>query len=178
MRYINSNMVKCLTIKAITRCVALFLFCLLPLKGACQTGEDAVNALVEMGFENVRVGVEDNVVYAAFEDPVYRGTYRGFGIMLEQLSQYYLDAERFEIVVLDSKVPKVCVHASHVDSRWSLEADYEVENAMAILDNTDENGNSFGKIDVTFHPKVSIDNHRFDVLYEYAVAIAPSIETT
>lgn len=139
---------------------------------------DIMSRLVDMGFENVRVGVEDNVVYAAFEDPVYRGTYRGFGIMLEQLSQYYLDAERFEIVVLDSKVPKVCVHASHVDSRWSLEADYEVENAMAILDNTDENGNSFGKIDVTFHPKVSIDNHRFDVLYEYAVAIAPSIETT
>ena len=125
---------------------------------------DIMSRLVDMGFENVRVGVEDNVVYAAFEDPVYRGTYRGFGIMLEQLSQYYLDAERFEIVVLDSKVPKVCVHASHVDSRWSLEADYEVENAMAILDNTDENGNSFGKIDVTFHPKVSIDNHRCDVL--------------
>ena len=86
---------------------------------------DIMSRLVDMGFENVRVGVEDNVVYAAFEDPVYRGTYRGFGIMLEQLSQYYLDAERFEIVVLDSKVPKVCVHASHVDSRWSLEADYE-----------------------------------------------------
>lgn len=53
MRYRNSNMRKCLATKTIARCAALFLFCLLPLKGICQTGESTVNTLVEMGFENV-----------------------------------------------------------------------------------------------------------------------------
>lgn len=53
MRYRNSNMRKCLTTKTIAQCAAFFLFCLLPLKGFCQTGESTVNTLVEMGFENV-----------------------------------------------------------------------------------------------------------------------------
>ena len=53
MRCKNSNIRKCLTTKTIAQCAALFLFCLIPLRGFCQTGESTVNVLVEMGFENV-----------------------------------------------------------------------------------------------------------------------------
>ena len=53
MRYKNSNIRKCLNTKTIALCAAFFLYCLLPLKGICQTGESTVDALVEMGFENV-----------------------------------------------------------------------------------------------------------------------------
>lgn len=49
----NSDTSKFLITKIIAQCAAFFLFCLLPLKGMCQTGEDAVNRLVEMGYENV-----------------------------------------------------------------------------------------------------------------------------
>ena len=51
MRYKNSNIRKCLNTKTIALCAAFFLYCLLPLKGICQTGESTVDALVEMGFE-------------------------------------------------------------------------------------------------------------------------------
>ena len=53
MRYKNSNIRKCLNTKTIAQCAAFFLYCLLPLKGICQTGESTVDALVKMGFENV-----------------------------------------------------------------------------------------------------------------------------
>lgn len=144
-----------------------------------QSDSELSERFVKMGFENVRVsGTIENVVYAAFEDPTNRGTYRGLGIMLEQLSLYYLETERFEVVVLDSKIPKVCAHARLDDGKWNVRVDYDVEETMAVLGEAEEKGSSFGKIDVTFYPKISLDNHRLDVLYEYAVAIAPSIETT
>ena len=34
------------------------------------------------------------------------------------------------------------------------------------------------RFDLTAYPMVSLDNHRFDVLYEYTISIAPTIETT
>lgn len=49
----NSDTSKFLITKMIAQCAAFFLFCLLPLTGKCQTGEDAVNRFVEMGYENV-----------------------------------------------------------------------------------------------------------------------------
>lgn len=167
----------CDMMKMMRSCVLLFsLLQALFLSATSDSG--LADRFVKMGFENVKVGETGGVVYAAFEDPTNRGTYRGLGIMLEQLSQYYLDAERFEVVVLDSKIPKVCVHATHAGGQWSQHVDYEVDRAMEVLKTVDERGSSLGKIDVTFYPKVSVDNHRLDVLYEYAVAIAPSVETT
>lgn len=158
-------------------CILLFVM-FGALVGVAQSDAGIASRLVGMGLENVRVGIRDSVVYAVFEDPTYRGTYRGFGTVIEQLSLHYPDVERFEVVALDSKVPKVCVHARRFAGRWSLDADYDVEETMAVLAKAEERGNSFGKIDVVFYPKVSLDNHRLDVLYEYAVSIAPSVETT
>ena len=143
-----------------------------------QTDDGASAQLAGMGFENVRVKADGGVVYAAFEDPTYRGTYRGFGVVLEQLAQHYAAKDSFEVVVLDTKIPRVCVHARRDGGNWQLAVDYEVAEVMAALEKTEERASSFGKIDITFHPKVSIDNHRLDVLCEYAVTIAPSIETT
>ena len=53
MRYINSNMNKCLITKDLTRNAMFFLFCLFSFKGVCQSGESTVSTLVKMGFENV-----------------------------------------------------------------------------------------------------------------------------
>ena len=52
MRYKTPNIRKCLNTKTIALCAAFFLYCLLPLKGI-SNGESTVDALVEMGFENV-----------------------------------------------------------------------------------------------------------------------------
>ena len=51
MRYKSSDIRKYLTTKGIAFCVSLFLYCLAPLRGVCQTGETAVETLVEMGLK-------------------------------------------------------------------------------------------------------------------------------
>lgn len=111
----------------------MLLTLLLTLALQAQTDDGASAQLAGMGFENVRVKADGGVVYAAFEDPTYRGTYRGFGVVLEQLAQHYAAKDSFEVVVLDTKIPRVCVHARRDGGNWQLAVDYEVAEAMAAL---------------------------------------------
>ena len=78
MRYKNSNIRKCLNTKTIALCAAFFLYCLLPLKGICQTGESTVDALVEMGFENVGWTEDGNERVYVLQNSAYR--LQGVGI--------------------------------------------------------------------------------------------------
>ncbi|MGN1263584.1 MAG: hypothetical protein ACI4TW_06060, partial [Prevotella sp.] len=143
-----------------------------------HTGDITAERLTALGFENVKVDERDGVVYAMFEDRAYRGTWRGFGVMLQELAKNYPAATRFEVVVLDTKVPVACTHAKRNTEGWHVNVDYDVQAVVEALRDVKTENNSFGKVDVYLHPKVSIDNHRLDVLCEYAVSIAPSIETT
>lgn len=78
MRYKNSNIRKCLNTKTIAQCAAFFLYCLLPLKGICQTGESTVDALVKMGFENVGWTEDGNERVYVLQNSAYR--LQGVGI--------------------------------------------------------------------------------------------------
>lgn len=146
--------------------------------GAARPDVPSAAGLVGLGFDNVRVGRSGDIVYAAIEDPTYRGTYRGLGVALQHLAAECPGAAGYEVVLLDSRVPQVCAHGRFADDSWTVDVDYDVAPAMAVLADAAEEGSSRGKIDITFHPKVSLNNHRLDVLYEWAVAIAPSVETT
>lgn len=78
MRYKNSNIRKCLNTKTIAQCATFFLYCLLPLKGICQTGESTVDALVKMGFENVGWTEDGNERVYVLQNSAYR--LQGVGI--------------------------------------------------------------------------------------------------
>lgn len=139
---------------------------------------DSAHSLKDMGFENVRVRVVDGVVYAAVEATAYRGTFRGAGVALNKLAADFPDATSFELVILEYKVPEVHVHAVKDYDKWTVGVDYAVGNVMDNLKMVEQQGSSTGKVDVTFYPMVSIDNHRFDKLCEYLICLAPSFETT
>lgn len=59
-----------------------------------------------------------------------------------------------------------------------IEVRPDIWKDMHLLADAEEKNSSRGRIDITLHPKVSIDNHRLDVLCEYAVAVAPAFETS
>lgn len=142
------------------------------------TISDSANSLKEMGFENVRVKVVDGMVYAAVEAAAYRGTFRGAGVALKKLAADYPDMKNFELVVLEYKIPEIHVHACCENGGWKVGVDYRVEEVMSKLSDMEQNCNTAGKVDVTFYPMVSVDNHRFDKLCEFVVSLAPSFETT
>lgn len=136
---------------------------------------------VEESFcRNVRTAVgDDGVVYAALENRVMRGTWRGAGLVLTLMGETFPEAGSFVTVILDDGVPRVRVQVwRSAEGRWKVLADYDVDKVMHLLADAEEKNSSRGRIDITLHPKVSIDNHRLDVLCEYAVAVAPAFETS
>lgn len=88
MRYKNSNIRKCLNTKTIAQCAAFFLYCLLPLKGICQTGESTVDALVEMGFENVGWTEDGNERVYVLQNSAYRLQGVGIGKAVDVIQRW------------------------------------------------------------------------------------------
>jgi hypothetical protein len=142
------------------------------------TAANITDVLTQKGFEDIRVNIVDSVVYASVEPTAYRGTFRGAAIALEELDGYFPGYSRFELVVTEYQMPQVAVHAQRDSLDWQVRVDYQTSQILKYLENRPLNNSSAWRFDVTAYPMVSLDNHRFDVLYEYTVSIAPTIETT
>ena len=111
MRYKNSNIRKCLNTKTIALCAAFFLYCLLPLKGICQTGESTVDALVEMGFENVGWTEDGNERVYVLQNSAYRLQGVGIGKAVDVIQKMGLTEEKScRIIVLDNNVPQISLY--------------------------------------------------------------------
>lgn len=134
--------------------------------------------LSSQGFEDIRVAIVDSVVYASVEPTAYRGTFRGAAVALLALADHYPQMDRFELVITEYQLPQVAVHARRTDGDWQVNADYAIKPILTQLTNRPQYNSSDWRFDLTAYPMVSLDNHRFDVLYEYIVSIAPTIETT
>ena len=93
---------KCLATKTIARCAALFLFCLLPLKGICQTGESTVNTLVEMGFENVGWTEDGKERVYVLQNSAYRLNGVGIGKAVDIIQKMGLPDNVYRFANADS----------------------------------------------------------------------------
>ena len=134
--------------------------------------------LSSQGFEDIRVAIADSVVYASVEPTAYRGTFRGAAVALLALGSHYPEMSRVELVVTEYQVPQVAVHACRAGGSWQVRVDYAISPVLKRLENRPQHNNSAWRFDLTAYPMVSLDNHRYDVLYEYTVSIAPTIEAT
>lgn len=136
--------------------------------------EGAAEALLQLGFENVRVKQSEGVTYAAFENNVYRGNYRGLGVALTALSAY--SSEKIVLVALENDVPRLRVSALRVGETWNVTTDYEVSGVMQQLKGVKSLNRSAWKVDVVAYPQVMLDNHLFHHLFNAAVDLAPAVE--
>jgi hypothetical protein len=145
-----------------------------------MTGEEAAARLAEMGFENVRVSVSEGegMVYAAFEPTSYRGTYRGAAVALQELGKLFADKQTFRVVVLENQQPQVALSATKADEVWSVKGDYNFEDINNVVKESKKTNSSAGKFDFTVHPMFTWVNHRLDQMFEYVLAVAPTIETS
>ena len=136
------------------------------------------DVLTQQGFEDIRVNLVDSVLYASVEPTAYRGTFRGAAVALLELGNYYPDIKHVELVITEYQMPQVAVHACRDTSDWQVNVDYASSPILKKLKGRPQENNSAWRFDVTAYPMVSLDNHRFDVLYEFTIAIAPTIEGT
>ena len=154
------------------------------LVSAAAGAQNAADDLSAEGFENVRVKKEGNSVAVAFNDPAYRVTFRGPAEAIKLIESSYPECERVDMLIEEYGTPRVAVRAVKVGERWTVDADYETKALAEALMGTDtqkasgRGHSTYGKLDITFNPIVSLDNHRFDKLFEAGFYIAPTIETS
>lgn len=146
--------------------------------------QDIVQSLQEEGFENVLILKDSETVYVSIEDPAYRGTFHGPAAAIKLIAEAEPECGKIEMVIAEYMTPKVALHACNVAGRWQVKVDYDTRPIVTALGSERNVGiakgdkSSIGKIDITVNPVVSLNNHRFDKLFEVGFFIAPSIETT
>lgn len=166
-----------------------FLIAILLSAGSLSLRAQVAERLQQLGMENIRTVTENGNTTIAFEDNVYRGTYRGIGkaiiAAMEGMSQGNL-----QMVVLENRIPQLCIALServvteYKEKRMSIgevyrqmEISHDTDEAMEILKGTHHTLNSSaGKVDIVVYPEVKLENSSFDRLYSYYVNLAPAVE--
>lgn len=135
--------------------------------------------LKELGFENIVVAQSNDTMFVSYEDPVYRGTFRGAGVLLKNLSMVMPSITHYELIVKEDNVEKIAVHANVNAGKWTIGADYDNKSVERIKGDASlkKNNSSYGKVNVTLFPIVSLDNHVTYKLFNYNLMIAPAVET-
>lgn len=144
-----------------------------------ETAEDAAAKLAALGFENVRVTEQgDRVVYVAMESSSYRGTYRGAAVGIEELGRIYPNVVTFKVMLLENQMPQMALTATKTDGKWDVKGGYDYRDIAAATQPTKVTNSSTRKIDLTVYPMCTWMNHRLDIPFEYAISLAPAIETS
>lgn len=146
--------------------------------------------LQQLGMENIQTVTEVNGnTTIAFEDNVYRGTYRGIGKAIEAAMEEMYGGN-LQMVVLEHSIPQLCITLTEkVITEYKekqitigevyrqMGISYDTDEAMEILKKTHRTLNSSaGKVDIVVYPEVKLENSSFDRLYTYYVNLAPAVE--
>ncbi|GKG75296.1 hypothetical protein CE91St1_44390 [Parabacteroides goldsteinii] len=141
-----------------------------------SVAEAAEQTLLSLGMEEIRVAQTDSVCTIAFEDNIYRGTYRGLAAVIEALRSLpeTEQAAAYELVVLDDRIPRLLLTLPR--QTVALEVSYDTDEAMRRLKGKERRNKMAGRIDVVLYPELFLQNSWLDKLYGVAVNISPAIQ--
>lgn len=141
-----------------------------------SVAEAAEQTLLSLGMEDIRVAQTDSVCTIAFEDNIYRGTYRGLAAVIEALRSLpeTEQAAAYELVVLDDRIPRLLLTLPR--QTVALEVSYDTDEAMRRLKGKERRNKMAGRIDVVLYPELFLQNSWLDKLYGVAVNISPAIQ--
>lgn len=145
--------------------------------------------LQQLGMENIRVVTDDGNTTVAFENNVYRGTYRGIGKAIVAALEG-MNRGNLQMVVLDDAIPQLCITLTEkvireykekqitiADVYRQMGINYDTDEAMRILKHSHKTINSStGKVDIVVYPEVKLENSSLDRLYSYYINLAPAVE--
>ena len=170
----------------ITRCVAIFLFCLLSSKGMSQTGEETVNTLVGMGFENVGWHEDDKERVYVMENTAYRLNGVGIGKAVDVVQRMGLPQNKpCRLIFLDNNVPQISLYyqptitdsISEAD-RKDWEVSYDLGKNWRKQVKGKKLNSSLFKVDITVYPDLSLKNLVITQIYQVLFNLSPAIEVS
>lgn len=145
--------------------------------------------LQQLGMENIRMVTDDGNTTVAFENNVYRGTYRGIGKAIVAALEG-MNRGDLQMVVLDDAIPQLSITLTEkvireykekqitlADVYRKMGINYDTDEAMRILKHSHKTINSSaGKVDIVVYPEVKLENSSWDRLYSYYINLAPAVE--
>lgn len=149
------------------------------------------SALKQLGMENIREVEQEGVCYLSWEDPVYRGTYRGLGEVIQLITgQKAVEKKDFYLVIQENRIPQILVHLPGValeqyrqqQISWqelirSAKITYDTDEATQVLKRDRETEKtSAGRVDFVLYPQLTLRNAWLDKIYGASVNIAPAVE--
>lgn len=187
MRHKNSNIKKNLVTKTIAQYAVFCLFCLLPLRGRCQTGGSAVDTLVAMGFENVGWTEDNDERVYVLQNSAYRLQGVGIGQAIDVIQRMGLPVGKpCRIIVLDNNVPQLslCYHpvtevaAVAVSRRKDWQVSHDLGDAWKKIRKVAKVNSSLFKVDVVIYPRLMFQNYRLSRVYDIVLNVSPAIEVS
>lgn len=141
-----------------------------------SVAEAAEQTLLSLGMEEIQVAQTDSVCTIAYEDNIYRGTYRGLAAVIEALRSLpeTEQAAAYELVVLDDRIPRLLLTLPRQTA--ALEVSYDTDEAMRRLKGKERRNKMAGRIDVVLYPELFLQNSWLDKLYGVAVNISSAIQ--
>ena len=168
-------------------CILCFLFFLYYIDAMGQNAESVVDALVELGFENVGYSeVEDERVYI-MQNSAYKLNGVGIGKAVDVIqSQGMPDGKTCRIVVLDNNVPQislVCYSDSVTDSlnsvsRRDWEVSYELGDSWEQARKAERKNSSLYKVDIVIYPELRFQNLIITQIYQVLFNLSPTVEVS
>lgn len=186
MRYKNSNIRKYLATKTIALCASFFIFCLLPLKGFCQTGESTVNTLVDMGFENVGWTEGDGERVYVLQNSAYRLQGVGISKAVDVIQKMGLPENKAcRVIVLNNNVPQISLYYHPIKGdtvpqaeRQDWNVSYELGDVWKEARKIKVKNSSLFKIDVLVYPQLAVKNLVITQIYQVLFDLSPAIEVS
>ncbi len=177
---------KDLSLKAIVCHVMFFSFCLLSVSGNAQSGEDAVNTLVEMGFENVGWTEDDDERVYVLQNSAYRLQGVGIGKAVDVIQEIGLPQDKAcRIIVLDNNVPQIslCYRPLKGDTvtlpgRWDWNTSYDLQGSWQKVRKAKRKNSSLFKVDVLVYPQLSFKNLIINKIYQALFDLSPAVEVS
>lgn len=170
--------------KLCTVCV-LFSFC--PQLGICQDAASVVDALVEMGFENVGYSEEENERVYIIQNSAYKLNGVGIGKAVDVVQAMGMpDGKTCRVVVLDNNIPQislVCYSKNEADSlnsvgRRDWEVSYELGDSWEQARKAKRKNSSLYKVDIVVYPELSFKNLIITQIYQVLFNLNPTIEVS
>ena len=177
---------KCLTTKTIALCVVFFLYGLTAVKGVAQTGEQTVDALVEMGFENVGWTEDGDERVYVLQNTAYRLQGVGIGKAVDVIQEMGLPEDKpCRIIVLDNNVPQISLYyhpikgdTVSVAERRDWNVSYDLDGSWKKVRKVKKKNRSLFKVDVVVYPELKLRNLIITQVYEVLFNLSPAVEVS
>lgn len=186
MGYKGSYIRKRLSNNTTVRKAMLLLCCLLALRGYCQTGEETVNTLVQMGFENVGWSEDAKERVYVMENVAYRLNGVGIGKAVDVVQRMGLpDKKPCRLIFLDNNVPQISLYYQPIIGDTvpdANRADWDVSYSLGDNWRSSTKGkkanSSLFKVDVVVYPELSLKNLVINQIYQVLFNLSPAIEVS